>query len=174
MTVSCLVGREAPKGQLEHPCLAADTTKAQRRRHSRPESINNNYFTYSRTQGSTQYRHSHASRIGPTRPPKLRREYWRLSGVSGRAPLQIESSALRHLLFMLGIVVALIAGGTTAKAQNYPWCAVLNMGDATYNCGFVTREQCMATVSGIGGFCQRNDWYQPPPGPHQQKSQAHY
>jgi hypothetical protein len=22
------------------------------------------------------------------------------------------------------------------------------------------------TVSGIGGFCQRNNLYQPPPGPH--------
>ncbi len=34
------------------------------------------------------------------------------------------------------------------------------------NCGFITFDQCMDTVRGIGGFCIRNDWYQPPPGPH--------
>ena len=33
------------------------------------------------------------------------------------------------------------------------------------NCGFVSFQQCMATVSGIGGFCVRNTLYQPPAGP---------
>jgi hypothetical protein len=54
----------------------------------------------------------------------------------------------------------------------YPWCAVLNMGDAAYNCGFVSIEQCRATVSGIGGFCEPNPFYTPPlqkPFPHQYK-----
>jgi len=32
------------------------------------------------------------------------------------------------------------------------------------NCGFSTYEQCQANVSGIGGFCIRNDTYQPPHG----------
>ena len=44
----------------------------------------------------------------------------------------------------------------------YPWCAVLDTGDAAYNCGFVTIEQCRATVSGIGGSCDPNPWYTPP------------
>ena len=30
------------------------------------------------------------------------------------------------------------------------------------NCGFVSFAQCMATVSGIGGFCVQNNTYQPP------------
>jgi hypothetical protein len=34
------------------------------------------------------------------------------------------------------------------------------------NCGFTTFQQCLDTVSGIGGFCERNNLYQPPPGPH--------
>jgi hypothetical protein len=39
----------------------------------------------------------------------------------------------------------------------YPWCAVYG-GDAggASNCGFLTIEQCRATVSGIGGFCEPN------------------
>lgn len=50
---------------------------------------------------------------------------------------------------------------SAAHAQNYPWCAVLNMGDNSYNCGFTTYAQCMTTISGIGGFCERNTQFQP-------------
>jgi hypothetical protein len=44
----------------------------------------------------------------------------------------------------------------------YPWCAVYD-GDAggASNCGFSTIEQCRATVSGIGGFCAPNQFYNP-------------
>jgi hypothetical protein len=37
------------------------------------------------------------------------------------------------------------------------------------NCGFVSFAQCMATVSGIGGFCIVNTQYQPPPGSRAQR-----
>ena len=80
---------------------------------------------------------------------------------------------MRLLLLVLGILAALAVIDSRAQAQNYPWCAVLNMGDAAYNCGFVTREQCMATVSGIGGFCELNTQYQPPPGSHPQHHVRH-
>jgi hypothetical protein len=39
------------------------------------------------------------------------------------------------------------------------------MGGGT-NCGFTTHQQCMDTISGIGGICQPNTQYVPPPGPH--------
>ncbi len=44
----------------------------------------------------------------------------------------------------------------------YPWCAVYSgsAGGAS-NCGFLTIEQCRATVSGIGGFCEPNQFYNP-------------
>jgi hypothetical protein len=46
----------------------------------------------------------------------------------------------------------------------YPWCAVYG-GDAggASNCGFLTSEQCRATVSGIGGSCEPNQFYNPHP-----------
>jgi hypothetical protein len=53
------------------------------------------------------------------------------------------------------------AASPGAHAQNYPWCAVLNMGDNAYNCGFATYQQCMVTISGIGGFCERNTQFRP-------------
>jgi hypothetical protein len=40
----------------------------------------------------------------------------------------------------------------TAFADSYKWCAVQNDGGT--NCGFVTIEQCRATISGSGGFCE--------------------
>ena len=56
---------------------------------------------------------------------------------------------------------AVVTLSTATHAQNYPWCAVYNMGDNAYNCGFATYEQCRATISGIGGFCERNTQFHP-------------
>lgn len=44
----------------------------------------------------------------------------------------------------------------------YPWCAVYSGdGGGGTNCGFLTIEQCRATVSGIGGFCAHNQFFNP-------------
>ncbi len=67
---------------------------------------------------------------------------------------------MRLTALALAVSVA-CAASTAAHAQNYPWCAVLNMGDNSYNCGFTTYQQCMVTISGIGGFCERNTQFQP-------------
>lgn len=50
---------------------------------------------------------------------------------------------------------------TPAAAIEYPWCAQYGYsGQGGRNCGFSTYRQCMATVSGIGGYCERNQFYQ--------------
>ncbi len=76
---------------------------------------------------------------------------------------------MRILLSLSVVFFAAVAVGTRAEAQNYPWCAYygggMDDGGGT-NCGFTTFQQCLDTVSGIGGFCQRNTQYVPPPGPH--------
>ena len=70
---------------------------------------------------------------------------------------------MKLTFLMLGIVAAMSVGGTSAQAQNYPWCAYYGgqMGGSS-NCGFVSFAQCMATLSGMGGFCDRNTQYVPP------------
>ncbi len=74
---------------------------------------------------------------------------------------------MRLLLFMLGIWVGIASPGTRAEAQNYPWCSYYSeSGGGGTNCGFTTFQQCLDNVRGIGGFCDRNTQYQPPPGPH--------
>jgi hypothetical protein len=80
---------------------------------------------------------------------------------------------MKIVVFVLAILAVTPGLVTRAQAQNYPWCAVLNMGDAAYNCGFVTHEQCMATVSGIGGFCELNNLYQAPSTPRAPRPLGH-
>jgi len=89
---------------------------------------------------------------------------------------------MRFLLLMLGIIAGTAWIGTPAQAQSYPWCAVLNMGDTSYNCGFDTEAQCKESVSGIGGFCEKNTQYVlpaparasvPGPAPGSQSSSSH-
>jgi hypothetical protein len=66
---------------------------------------------------------------------------------------------MRHLPLALGVLIGVAGLAGRAEAQNYPWCAILTVGDAAYNCGFVSYDQCMATVRGIGGMCMVNNTY---------------
>lgn len=70
---------------------------------------------------------------------------------------------MRPVLFTLAVCVVTAGLSAPARAQNYPWCAAYDTGDQALNCGFVSYAQCMATVSGIGGFCMPNNTYQPVP-----------
>jgi|SRR5262245_21780624 len=48
------------------------------------------------------------------------------------------------------------------KYDPYPWCAVYGGSmSGSSNCGFRTWQQCMATVSGVGGSCEPNQFYNP-------------
>jgi Protein of unknown function (DUF3551) len=81
------------------------------------------------------------------------------------------------MLFIAG----LFAENTAASAQSagsYPFCAIYYRMDAggTPSCYFDSREQCMTTISGVGGFCIENQYYhrvavQPPRRVHGAKAQ---
>jgi hypothetical protein len=62
------------------------------------------------------------------------------------------------------LLFSLIAGAATnsAQADPYRWCAVYGGNDAGgggSNCYFITLEQCRAAISGMGGFCEPNQFY---------------
>lgn len=82
---------------------------------------------------------------------------------------------MRLSRLLLGVVVAVIGAAGSAKAQDYPWCAYYNSfhGGAT-NCGFVTYQQCVATIRGVGGSCGPNPRYQGPPGPRRPRRSPYY
>ena len=49
----------------------------------------------------------------------------------------------------------------SAAREWYPWCAQYADQSNITQCLFSTFEQCLATVSGVGGSCVQN-WYPPP------------
>jgi Protein of unknown function (DUF3551) len=50
---------------------------------------------------------------------------------------------------------------SSATADPFRWCAAYGTPGGT-NCGFLTIEQCRATLSGNGGFCEPNQFYTGP------------
>jgi len=63
---------------------------------------------------------------------------------------------MRKTLF--GVTVVVVAAAPVfctigAASDPYKWCAVDSNSGGT-NCGFVTIEQCRATISGKGGSCE--------------------
>jgi len=82
---------------------------------------------------------------------------------------------MRHIrlatVILAAIAIPALAPSSLAYEMPYdpyPWCAVYS-GDAggSTNCGFLTIAQCRATVSGMGGFCAHNQFYNPRPASRQ-------
>jgi tetratricopeptide (TPR) repeat protein len=60
-----------------------------------------------------------------------------------------------RILALCGLAIAVTLGlDAPATAKGPAWCAAYRNGGT--NCGFNTYEQCLAALSGIGGFCNRN------------------
>ena len=73
---------------------------------------------------------------------------------------------MKAFLFVFAMLIGVAGISTQADAANYPWCAHYAKDGGGQSCGFTTFDQCMADVSGVGGYCALNTQYVPPPGPH--------
>jgi len=88
---------------------------------------------------------------------------------------------MRFMIKAIGVLIVVPAtlSLTPAKAlpyNPYPWCAEYSSGNGGggTNCGFLTIEQCRATVSGIGGFCTPNQFYNPGGSAGRTRSSRHH
>jgi Protein of unknown function (DUF3551) len=80
---------------------------------------------------------------------------------------------MRAILVLSGLLAVTLLAPTASHADPYKWCAQYSgMGGGGRNCGFVTLEQCQATVSGIGGFCEINTFYTGPAVPVRRHKRA--
>jgi len=79
------------------------------------------------------------------------------------------------ILGLLVIAAALLGETQAGNAQSpysYPWCAVMggsdNAGGGGMSCYYTSWQQCMTTLSGIGGNCVASPYYhaQPVEPPH--------
>lgn len=73
------------------------------------------------------------------------------------------------LVIAVASVTSLLLIASPAAADPNKWCAAYRNGGT--NCGFTTIEQCRASVSGVGGFCQPNAFYTGPEKTSAQRSQ---
>jgi hypothetical protein len=82
------------------------------------------------------------------------------------------------ILVALAVAPAL---ATSASADPYRWCADYgggHGGGGGTNCYFMTIEQCRAAISGMGGFCRPNGFYDgrpvrtPEDGPARKRSRS--
>jgi hypothetical protein len=63
------------------------------------------------------------------------------------------------------LAVALMAATLTPEpgeaAPYWPWCSRYSTRSNIESCAFISWEQCMQTVSGIGGWCYHNYYPEP-------------
>jgi Protein of unknown function (DUF3551) len=61
-----------------------------------------------------------------------------------------------------GALAAVIFANEPAAAQSpysYPWCARYSGRFGATSCYFTSYQQCMTTLSGIGGYCYQSPYY---------------
>ena len=56
-------------------------------------------------------------------------------------------------------VLAQTQSGAAQSAYDYPWCAIYGDKSGSQACYYTSYQQCMATLSGIGGTCIRSPYY---------------
>ena len=69
-----------------------------------------------------------------------------------------KSNLIRAAFAALCLSTFVGAAPQPAQADPYRWCAQYGSKGAR-NCYFATLQQCQAAVSGNGGFCEPNGFY---------------
>lgn len=62
----------------------------------------------------------------------------------------LKRSAATLSIFLAGVIVV-----TSPALAQLSWCAIMD-NDGNAQCSYSTRQQCLETLSGIGGECIRN------------------
>jgi Protein of unknown function (DUF3551) len=72
------------------------------------------------------------------------------------------------ILFIIGAFMGNPSRGFAQSQYWYPWCSIYSTGFGSSghrSCYFTSWEQCLATMSGLGGLCIENP-SSPPIAPH--------
>jgi hypothetical protein len=59
---------------------------------------------------------------------------------------------------LVSITLATLSTSTIGARAEGSWCANYG-GTGGTNCGFYSYQQCLAAISGNGGFCSQNGFY---------------
>jgi hypothetical protein len=70
-----------------------------------------------------------------------------------------EEAVMRTIPLVLITFVALSLSTSAARAgANGSWCANYGTGHSGINCSYTSQQQCLASVSGVYGFCTPNPY----------------
>ena len=69
--------------------------------------------------------------------------------------------SMRLGLLLLAACALLPMPGSSARADPYKWCAHYAGRDGEFGseCYYLTHAQCMQSISGVGGWCEPNPFY---------------
>jgi len=91
---------------------------------------------------------------------------------------------MRVPVIVLFVIAAALLGETRAgiaqSPYSYPWCAITSGGDnsggGAMSCYYTSWQQCMTTLSGIGGNCVESPYFygQPTPRPLRSATKPHH
>jgi Protein of unknown function (DUF3551) len=88
---------------------------------------------------------------------------------AGGSPNEVDM----RVMYIAVALAGLLSGMRTGEARSWnPWCARY-VGGITIDCAYVSHDQCMLTVSGVGGFCTRNPTPPPPAPPPRRYRRTH-
>ena len=62
---------------------------------------------------------------------------------------------LTHLSGLMAVALAVVAGPACAQNFNLPWCGIVDTNGTT-QCTYYTQQECLETMSGLGGECIAN------------------
>jgi hypothetical protein len=71
---------------------------------------------------------------------------------------------MRLPIVSLFLLLGEIQAASAQSPTSYPWCAQYDLEQsAAVSCYFTSYQQCMTTLSGIGGYCFQSLYYHPAP-----------
>jgi hypothetical protein len=78
---------------------------------------------------------------------------------SPHRPCYFETeAAFMRTITLVSITLATLAISVIGTRAEGSWCATYG-GNGGVNCGFYSYQQCVAAISGNGGFCSQNGFY---------------
>jgi hypothetical protein len=63
------------------------------------------------------------------------------------------------VLLIAAALLCEIQAALSQSAYSYPWCARVYERNGPTSCYFNSYEQCMTTLSGVGGYCFKSPYY---------------
>ncbi len=77
---------------------------------------------------------------------------------ANRTRNEVENAMSKAALLCVALIGMFAGSGAAARAENYPYCLKNDAGAG--DCKYTTYEQCLVSLSGRDGYCQRDPYFE--------------